>query len=176
MTVCVTSERSEIVGALFVCESKVRVTGALQNVSAIVGGNKLFVLGRETRMARKVIQTVEFIDDLDQKPASEDEISTIDIGWQNKTYRLDLRESNLTKLEKLLTPYLEAAAVVTGGRGRSKGTGTAASTRKPSGSGHSKETLAQIREWAGKNGYEVSPRGRIAAPILEAWESAHQNN
>lgn len=44
---------------------------------------------------------------------------------------------------------------------------------KPTGSGMSKETLAQIREWANANGHQVSSRGRIAAPIIAAWEEAH---
>lgn len=33
--------------------------------------------------------------------------------------------------------------------------------------------LAEIRAWATANGHEVSSKGRIAAPILEAYEAAH---
>nr|WP_330359970.1 histone-like nucleoid-structuring protein Lsr2 [Mycobacteroides abscessus] len=37
----------------------------------------------------------------------------------------------------------------------------------------SKEQLAAIRQWARKNGYEVSDRGRIKAEVVEAFEAAH---
>jgi len=36
-----------------------------------------------------------------------------------------------------------------------------------------REQTKAIREWARKNGHEVSDRGRIAAPIMEAFEAAH---
>nr|WP_287016677.1 histone-like nucleoid-structuring protein Lsr2 [Gordonia sp. (in: high G+C Gram-positive bacteria)] len=32
---------------------------------------------------------------------------------------------------------------------------------------------AQIREWAVANGFEVSPRGRIARDAVEAYEAAN---
>lgn len=120
-------------------------------------------------MGRKVIQSVEYFDDLDGKPANEDEITTVKFSYGNKSYQLDLRETNLAKFEKLLNPYIDAAAVVTGGRGRPKG----ASTRAGGGSGRSKEELQSIRDWATNEGYEVSPRGRIKAEIIEAYDAAN---
>ena len=33
--------------------------------------------------------------------------------------------------------------------------------------------VAEIREWARKNGHQVSERGRIAATVLAAYEAAH---
>ncbi|WP_458864192.1 Lsr2 family DNA-binding protein [Mycobacteroides abscessus] len=33
--------------------------------------------------------------------------------------------------------------------------------------------MAAIRQWARKNGYEVSDRGRIKAEVVEAFEAAH---
>lgn len=33
--------------------------------------------------------------------------------------------------------------------------------------------LAKIREWANKNGYEVSGRGRIAHSVRDAYSAAH---
>ena len=32
---------------------------------------------------------------------------------------------------------------------------------------------ARITEWAAQNGYTVSERGRIPAPVLEAYDAAH---
>ncbi|GAA2932848.1 Lsr2 family DNA-binding protein [Streptomyces enissocaesilis] len=34
----------------------------------------------------------------------------------------------------------------------------------------------EIREWARSNGYEVPLRGRIPAPVLDAWEQAHRGD
>lgn len=121
-------------------------------------------------MAKKTVTVTEYYDDMDQKIVGEDEVETIEFSVGSKSYILDVRPTNKAKFDKAVGPFIEAAAIVSGGRGRPKGT----PTRKPSSSGHSKETLAQIRDWAGKNGYEVSPRGRVAAPILAAWEEAHQ--
>jgi hypothetical protein len=70
-------------------------------------------------------------------------------------------------LRKALDPYLAAASRV--GRrsaGRVNGRGTAAA------SGRSNRDQNQaIREWATKNGYEVSERGRIPSSIADAFHS-----
>lgn len=122
-------------------------------------------------MARKEITLTEYYDDIDGKPASEDELSTFEFSFQGATYTIDLRETNAAKFEKALSPYLNAATKISGGRGRPKGSGTA--TRKAGGSGRSKEQLQAIRDWATNEGYEVSPRGRIKAEIIEAFDAAH---
>ena len=36
-----------------------------------------------------------------------------------------------------------------------------------------REQAGAIREWARKNGHEVSDRGRIPAAVVEAFEAAH---
>jgi hypothetical protein len=121
-------------------------------------------------MARKETIITEYYDDIDGKPASEDELSTIEFGFQGSTYRIDLRDANAAKLEKALSPYLAAAAKVSGGRGRPKATGA---KRTATGSGRSPEQLAAIRTWAKQEGYEVSDRGRVKAEIVEAFDAAH---
>jgi hypothetical protein len=37
----------------------------------------------------------------------------------------------------------------------------------------SREQNQAVREWAAKNGYEVSERGRIPASVVEAFDKAH---
>ncbi|WP_332328463.1 Lsr2 family DNA-binding protein [Rhodococcus sp. YL-1] len=39
--------------------------------------------------------------------------------------------------------------------------------------GRSVEQLKAIRDWAGKNGFDVSPRGRIKADVVDAFDAAH---
>ncbi|MGR6584944.1 Lsr2 family DNA-binding protein [Rhodococcus qingshengii] len=46
-------------------------------------------------------------------------------------------------------------------------------TAKNTGSGLSKEQLQAVRDWAVKNGYDVAPRGRVKAEILDAFDAAH---
>jgi hypothetical protein len=36
-----------------------------------------------------------------------------------------------------------------------------------------KASLADVREWARENGYQVSDRGRVAAEVMEAYQNAH---
>lgn len=54
-------------------------------------------------------------------------------------------------------------------------TGAAGSaTRRTTGSIRSKSDLplTAIREWASKHGHKVSDRGRVAEPVIKAWEEA----
>lgn len=122
-------------------------------------------------MAQKKTVLTEYIDDLTGDVIPEDQVQVVHFGWNDVPYEIDLSKLGAAKLEKFLEPYVSAARRVHGGRGKAAKAG--GSTRAPSGSGKSKEELANIREWAAKNGHEISPRGRIAAPILEAYDAAH---
>lgn len=120
-------------------------------------------------MARKVIQQVTIIDDISGEEVPEEQAQEVYFSWGHVNYKIDLSKSNADKFERSMKQYVEAAARVSGGRGRPKGT----SSRASSGSGLSPDQLAQIRDWAKANGHEVSGRGRIAKPVIEAWEAAH---
>jgi hypothetical protein len=37
---------------------------------------------------------------------------------------------------------------------------------------YNRETLKSIREWAKKNGHNVSDRGRLPAEVMQAWQTA----
>ena len=110
-------------------------------------------------------QTVTLLtDDLDGTEADR----TIEFALDGVSYTIDLSEKNAGKLRKALDPYLTAASRL--GRGRTgripaRGTTTAAPIQ-----GNRDQNRA-IREWATKNGYEVSERGRIPSSIVEAFHS-----
>lgn len=77
-------------------------------------------------------------------------------------------------MEAVFAPCIKVAEKVSSvgnsvGKPRTK-TPTAA---KASGSGRSGEQLKAIRDWAGKNGFDVSPRGRIKAEVIDAFDAAH---
>ncbi|MCM4083195.1 histone-like nucleoid-structuring protein Lsr2 [Paractinoplanes hotanensis] len=112
-------------------------------------------------MAKQVITLLT--DDLDGGEADR----TVEFGLDGVNYTIDLSEKNAGKLRKALDPFLNAATRV----GR---TPVASPTRRsaPASTGRaSRDQNQAIREWANKNGYEVSERGRIPSHIVEAYHS-----
>ncbi len=115
-------------------------------------------------MAQKV--TVTLVDDLDGGTAEE----TVEFGIDGVTYEIDLSNDNAGKLRDALAGYV-AHARRAGGRRRAS-----AAPPKRSGGGRAsvdREQNAAMREWARKNGYKVSDRGRIPAEVVEAYHKAH---
>src|SRR5689334_15998293 len=113
-------------------------------------------------MAKRVVEIL--VDDLTGEES--DKIETITYSLDGTQYEIELAPKNADKFRGLFQDYI-AVSRKSGGR---RSTGTA---RKAGGSGRSKEELQQVREWAQANGHEVSPRGRIKAEVLEAYDAAH---
>ncbi len=111
-------------------------------------------------------ETVVLVDDLTGNES--DTVRTREFGIDGKTFEIDLDEDNSNELDDLLAVYIEHARR-TGGRAK-RGTVT-----KVTG-GYDRETTKQIREWARKEGMEVSDRGRLPSNIAQAWEQAHQGS
>ncbi|WP_040829500.1 histone-like nucleoid-structuring protein Lsr2 [Nocardia jiangxiensis] len=110
-------------------------------------------------MAKKV--TVELIDDYDGKSVAE---GTVVFGIDGVEYEIDLSVKNTAKLRAVFDQWIEPARKV----GRvSKGKSTVGGRTAVD-----REQTAAVREWARKNGYDVSSRGRIQASILEAYNKA----
>jgi hypothetical protein len=112
-------------------------------------------------MAKQIITLLT--DDLDGGDADR----TIEFGLDGMNYTIDLSEKNAGKLRKALEPYLTAASKV----GRTGGNGRIASRTAAAPSRANRDQNQAIREWATKNGYEVSERGRIPATIVEAFHA-----
>ena len=118
-------------------------------------------------MARKTIVTL--FDDLTGEVA--ESISTVEFALDGRAYELDLTDENSAKLHDALAQYVNAARKI-GGRRRS-GTRPDRSGKSTSGTtGYNRETLKSIREWAKKNGHNISDRGRLPAEVVQAWETA----
>jgi hypothetical protein len=111
-------------------------------------------------MAQKVL--VQLVDDLDG--TSSNDISTVTFGLDGVTYEIDLNENNASNLRDHLSEFI-ASARRTGGRVKRGGS-------PAGGSGRNREQTQAIREWAKKNGHEVSDRGRIPAAVIDAFEAA----
>jgi hypothetical protein len=111
-------------------------------------------------MAKQTITVLT--DDLDGTDADQ----TVEFGLDGVKYTIDLSEKNAGKLRKTLEPYLAVASRVRAGvNGRIPARHVAAPARA------NRDQNQAIREWATKNGYEVSERGRIPASIVEAFHA-----
>lgn len=97
-------------------------------------------------MAQKV--EVVLVDDLDGQPADE----TVQFAIDGRHYEIDLSADHAKELRDVLKPYIKKARAVAP---------PAPSTE-----------AAKIREWAQKNGYEVSQRGRLHRDIVEAYRNS----
>jgi len=113
-------------------------------------------------MARQVITTL--IDDLDGKKADQ----TIEFALDGTTYTIDLSNANAGKLRKVLDPFIVAGTRV----GRvpiRRAAGGSAGRAAPS-----REENRAMREWAQRNGHQISERGRIPQSVIDAYRAAHR--
>ncbi|MEV4708587.1 MULTISPECIES: histone-like nucleoid-structuring protein Lsr2 [Micromonosporaceae] len=113
-------------------------------------------------MARQVITTL--IDDLDGKPADR----TVEFSLDGTAYTIDLSEANAGKLRKALDPFINAGTRI----GRS-GSGRGTARPAPARTAGSRDENRLIREWAARNGHQISERGRIPASVSSAYRAAH---
>lgn len=120
------------------------------------------------------IKTV-FIDDFDGQPISGN-ASTTTFSLNDATYEIDLAPENLAKLKEALAPFVKAGRRVSTPKAvatRSERSARPAGKRRDAGR-HSNgaRDVTAIREWARANGHSIGDRGRIPAPILEAYAAA----
>lgn len=116
-------------------------------------------------MAKKV--TVTLIDDVDQDATADE---TVEFGLDGVLYEIDLSSDNAAKLREQLDVWVSHARKVTKSRRGGKAAPAAASSARGS---VDREQSAAIREWARRNDFAVSSRGRISAEITEAYNNAH---
>ncbi|HEX6354508.1 Lsr2 family protein [Actinophytocola sp.] len=112
-------------------------------------------------MAQKV--TVSLVDDLDGSEAEE----TVEFGLDGAFYEIDLSEDNAERLRDALAEYVEHARRA-GGRKR---TGRAPVGRAPRTASADREQNQAMREWARKQGMNISDRGRIPKEVAEAYNA-----
>ena len=110
-------------------------------------------------MAQRVNIVLE--DDIDGAPADE----TVTFALDGVTYEIDLSTANATALREALAPYV--------GHGRRAACRRTIGTRAAARPSGGKRDLADVREWARKNGHKVSERGRISAEVQAAYDKAH---
>jgi hypothetical protein len=114
-------------------------------------------------MARKV--QVILSDDLDENLTADE---TVSFALDGTNYEIDLADKNAKEMREVFSRYVSAARKV-GRGGRAAGGGRSRAT----GGRMDREQAGAIREWARRNGHQVSDRGRIPASVVQAYEDAH---
>lgn len=110
--------------------------------------------------------TVNLIDDLDGSDADE----TVDFGLDGVQYQIDLSEENAERLREFVGEFVEVARRSGGRKRANRGGGSGGSGSSGSRTAAAdREQNQAIREWARKNGYSVSERGRIPSEVLDAY-------
>lgn len=109
-------------------------------------------------MATKIVTVL--IDDLDGSTADR----TVSFRIDGEEYEIDLSAKNAAGLRQLLNPYMTA--------GRKARRNTRRTARRNQATETGNGNTSSIREWAQRNGFSPSVRGRLPAEILEAHERA----
>ena len=114
-------------------------------------------------MAKKEI--IQVIDDIDGKVL--DQYETVRWSLDGKNYEFDTSSKHAQQFRDSLSKYLDIS------RQTGRVTKRTATASTATGGGRNKDTTKAIREWAIREGYELSDRGRIPQSIIEAFEAAH---
>lgn len=114
-------------------------------------------------MARKEIKSYIVTDDLTGEEIPEDEAVSLQFSYGGQAYEIDLSKRNAQKLGDFIAPYIDKARRVRETQKRRNQVVDFSQARD----------LDAIRTWARENSYTVSDRGRIAKPVLDAYDAAH---
>jgi hypothetical protein len=105
-------------------------------------------------------ETVVITDDLDGSEGAK----TYTFSYQGAQYEVDLGGKNAAKLEKALSPFIDAGRKLGGGGGRRQD--------RQRGSGRSASDAAAVRAWARTNNIHVPQRGRIPQTVRDQYAAA----
>ena len=105
-------------------------------------------------------ETVVVTDDLDGSEGAE----TYTFAYRGAQYEVDLGGKNAAKLEKALSPFIQAGRKLGGSGGRREG------ARRGGRSGTT--DAAAVREWARANNIQVPDRGRIPQTVRDQYAAS----
>lgn len=91
---------------------------------------------------------------------------TISFGLDGSSYEIDVCDAHGSELRDAFAGYIGVA--------RRAGRAVAGPARKarPGTKAGANQRVAEIREWARKNGHKVSERGRLSGDLVAAYEKA----
>ena len=102
------------------------------------------------------------VDDIDNSDADE----TVTFALDGVTYEIDLNATNAAKLRDEFAPWV--------GHARRSGGRKASGRQQRQWRRSRRKDVSAVREWARKNGHDVSERGRIPAAVQEAYDKANR--
>lgn len=114
-------------------------------------------------MARRIVH--QLVDDIDGSVLEVGEGETVHFSLNGASYEIDLNAAHAEELRNAFEPYISA--------GRRAGSSGAVRSSTPRKRPARNPEVAAIRAWANENGHSLSERGRIPAPIVEAYNAAH---
>ncbi len=114
-------------------------------------------------MAQKYI--VQLVDDLTSEPIEDGTGESVHFALDGVSYTIDLTADHADEFRSALNQYVAAARKADAASSKSRPTSRTSSAAK--------SDLKDVREWASKNGFEVSSRGRIPGNVQEAYAAAH---
>ncbi|WP_217181919.1 Lsr2 family protein [Streptomyces sp. AC495_CC817] len=114
-------------------------------------------------MAKRIVH--QLVDDIDGSVLEVGEGETVHFSLNGTAYEIDLNSTHAEELRAALAPYISA--------GRRAGSSSAPRASAPRKRPARNPEVAAIRAWANDNGYTLSERGRIPAPVVEAYNAAH---
>ncbi|RLK47356.1 histone-like nucleoid-structuring protein Lsr2 [Microbacterium telephonicum] len=119
-------------------------------------------------MTRRIVH--QLVDDLDGTVLEVGSGETVLFSLDGTAYEIDLTDENAAGLRDALAPYISAGRQVSARTASTPSTrGSGARTQRRSG----QRDYGPVREWAAKNGYTVSERGRVPAAVLDAYDAAN---
>lgn len=118
-------------------------------------------------MARRIVH--QLVDDIDGTVLEVGEGETVHFSLNGTSYEIDLNSAHAEELRQALEPYITAGRRAGSGASSGGGRSSSSSRKRPS----RNPEVAAIRAWAKENGYTLSERGRVPAPILDAYRAAH---
>jgi len=93
---------------------------------------------------------------------------TVSFALDGSSYEIDVCADHAAEIRDAFAGYVGAARRA----GRSVAAGRARTARGGRASGD-REQLQAMREWARKNGFKVSDRGRLSKDVVEAYHAKH---
>jgi hypothetical protein len=138
-------------------------------------------------MAKRVVNYVVLIDDLDGTELPRGEGQTIRYGWRGNEYEIDLSDKHANDLDAMMGNLVSKSVKVgrlPGPHPKKKQTPALSSESQPAlppAEEKSRTQLAmerrdflrEIREWANGQGIEQAAAGRLSEATRTAWDAAH---
>lgn len=118
------------------------------------------------------VQRLEITDDLDGETIDLEELDRVAFSFRGVDYEIDLRAAHGEEFDEEMKRWIEASRRV-GGRRKRIAPEAAVKQSTATSNSNGKTDLKAVREWAAAEGYEVAPRGRVAADIIEAYNAAN---